>query len=516
MGWLKKAVSAFICLSLWIGHTAHFSAEGPPFVAEVQSGGNNEAHLFLGDVGDSIDSVTCQIGQELCPAADFGGLADAGIPVDTVFAIDVSTSILPAQQQAILELMDNMIARKPGQDCYSIVTIGETVQTVIGFSADRWELGEAMKQIVFDHRQSNLYLGVQTILRSLGEQPPEAVAFRQIVVLSDGVEQSEEGIIKEELFFELKENPYPIHTISCRNSGNAEALKELAALSRISNAGNFTLEEDTDQLALAEGLSALRDSTFWVKVELPDSVQDGSQKQCALTLTNSRGESMVVRHAMTMPLLALSPDDSPGDAEDAAEETDDEQSSEEEAQDAGDANALQRFARLPWILFIVLAVVLVAAVVLIVVFLSKRKSSKQSSQAVLPDVPVTPASVKDETQILGSSGHTRLLIEQGAVPGYPRLVLIDIKQTNRRFESVLSAPVLLGRDNQKCQMVIDYDKSISRQHCRIYLDSGKLWVQDLGSANKTYVNDVVIAKPHILQERDVLRLGKVRFHVSVS
>lgn len=50
----------------------------------------------------------------------------------------------------------------------------------------------------------------------------------------------------------------------------------------------------------------------------------------------------------------------------------------------------------------------------------------------------------------------------------PILVLSDIQNTSRRFEVPLSGKVILGRSAYHgCQVVLDYDASVSRQHCEI-------------------------------------------------
>ena len=55
-------------------------------------------------------------------------------------------------------------------------------------------------------------------------------------------------------------------------------------------------------------------------------------------------------------------------------------------------------------------------------------------------------------------------------------------------EVVLSAdPKLIGRIPVDCQIVIR-DDAVSKRHARIYLDAGTVFIEDLKSRNKTYVN----------------------------
>jgi pSer/pThr/pTyr-binding forkhead associated (FHA) protein len=53
---------------------------------------------------------------------------------------------------------------------------------------------------------------------------------------------------------------------------------------------------------------------------------------------------------------------------------------------------------------------------------------------------------------------------------------------------------------------------VSRLHCRLTLDSGRLDVEDLGSTNGTWVNGRKIARAPLLAG-DTLKVGRVEFAV---
>ena len=55
---------------------------------------------------------------------------------------------------------------------------------------------------------------------------------------------------------------------------------------------------------------------------------------------------------------------------------------------------------------------------------------------------------------------------------------------------------------------------VSRVHCRLTLSAdGNLTVEDLGSTNGTYVNDLRVEDPTPLQPADTLKVGRVSFAV---
>ncbi len=65
--------------------------------------------------------------------------------------------------------------------------------------------------------------------------------------------------------------------------------------------------------------------------------------------------------------------------------------------------------------------------------------------------------------------------------------------------------VTLGR-GADCDVVIT-SKRASRDHARILFERHKVWVEDLGSANGTWINDERITSPRELRDGDRLSIG---------
>jgi pSer/pThr/pTyr-binding forkhead associated (FHA) protein len=68
---------------------------------------------------------------------------------------------------------------------------------------------------------------------------------------------------------------------------------------------------------------------------------------------------------------------------------------------------------------------------------------------------------------------------------------------------------LIGR-SPGCQIQIE-DPAVSKQHARLYFSDGKWLVEDLNSANGTFVNSHPIQKPKILKPNDVIKFGTHSF-----
>ncbi len=74
----------------------------------------------------------------------------------------------------------------------------------------------------------------------------------------------------------------------------------------------------------------------------------------------------------------------------------------------------------------------------------------------------------------------------------------------------LRQEVQLGREKDNAIVVADH--KVSRHHARLTpLDNNAFIINDLGSANGTYVNGVLIAQPTRLKDRDRIGLGDTVF-----
>lgn len=73
----------------------------------------------------------------------------------------------------------------------------------------------------------------------------------------------------------------------------------------------------------------------------------------------------------------------------------------------------------------------------------------------------------------------------------------------------------IGRHAALCERVID-DPSVSRRHCRLGLDGGRLAVEDVNSLNGTVLDGEAVPRfrPVALRSGQTLELGAVRLTVT--
>jgi pSer/pThr/pTyr-binding forkhead associated (FHA) protein len=69
--------------------------------------------------------------------------------------------------------------------------------------------------------------------------------------------------------------------------------------------------------------------------------------------------------------------------------------------------------------------------------------------------------------------------------------------------------IVLGRGSSS--NIVVKDTYTSNQHARVFIKNGHCWLEDMGSTNGTFLNDVQVQQPIILADGDRLRVGGVTF-----
>jgi pSer/pThr/pTyr-binding forkhead associated (FHA) protein len=88
----------------------------------------------------------------------------------------------------------------------------------------------------------------------------------------------------------------------------------------------------------------------------------------------------------------------------------------------------------------------------------------------------------------------------------------DTPEPRVRF-TVMRFPCVVGR-HPDCDRCLDL-RLISRHHCRFFVRSGMVWVEDLASRHGTYVNGKQVRDARPLFDGDSLALGYLLLRVSL-
>lgn len=157
-------------------------------------------------------------------------------------------------------------------------------------------------------------------------------------------------------------------------------------------------------------------------------------------------------------------------------------------------------------------------------FLATRSTRSRASAPFTYSIPPTmPVSQSQSTVPAFTPGPT-VPVPQAAAPvadpplpktqiqgtSTPALAWVAVEQgSNRGVQTSLrqDQPLSIGRDGQKCELVLD-DPSLSSQHALIRYEQGRFCLYDMASTNGTFVNGTRIQRQSLM-DGDRIRLGGV-------
>ena len=94
------------------------------------------------------------------------------------------------------------------------------------------------------------------------------------------------------------------------------------------------------------------------------------------------------------------------------------------------------------------------------------------------------------------------------VSGGDSTVLRVVEPADRRGTTFpLGEELTVGRASS-CQIALPEDSYASQLHARIFRRDGRLWLEDLGSTNGTYLNAKAIKAPVALRRGDRVQVGR--------
>ena len=138
-------------------------------------------------------------------------------------------------------------------------------------------------------------------------------------------------------------------------------------------------------------------------------------------------------------------------------------------------------------------------------FYDSRSRKMMATQAVY-----TMTDRHESTQSLRSREIERMLKtpQEEQKPGVTPVAITWREQTMPLHGELIR----MGRAPQN-EIILEA-KNISRFHCQIKRENDRLVIEDLGSTNGTFVNEVRITEPHMLSVGDVVRVGheQIIFH----
>ncbi|GAB4421650.1 MAG: FHA domain-containing protein [Anaerolineae bacterium] len=134
-----------------------------------------------------------------------------------------------------------------------------------------------------------------------------------------------------------------------------------------------------------------------------------------------------------------------------------------------------------------------------------------------------PAGRVMATQRLAEPPHPKFELRWGTAFFDMRTLLqLEVKETGERITFELGEECVLGRKHQDSIPDLDLgpyqarERGVSRRHAKLTRQSGTVMIQDLESANGTFLNGMRLLphQPRVLRNNDELMLGRLALRVT--
>lgn len=146
----------------------------------------------------------------------------------------------------------------------------------------------------------------------------------------------------------------------------------------------------------------------------------------------------------------------------------------------------------------------------------KKTDQKENEWGILKELSEENQASEDEKTLLlpkEDAEGTRMMWT-GAARQYT-LHLTDIKNPGRVFKAPIGEGVVIGRKAGEAGIVIDYEKSVSARHCRIFERNGKFYVEDLQSSNGSLLNGIRLKEEAEICSGNLLTLGRLELKIQI-
>lgn len=550
---------------------------------------DDKLELIISNVTASVEKGSCLISSETCKVNQIVSAQECG--VSTVIVVDSSSTIGKKQKKFFSGVIDQMLETKRENDKFALVSVSESVDTVVDFTTDRYEIIKGYESVSYETQNTHICEGVARAIDAVKALSDPSV--KRVVVISDGYDEKRDWQAANELLSELMLENYPVYTVECTVASKKKkpqvSLHQFSKQTLNEDGYSYSItkkeKEGTLESSITKAVDYLEQIYDCVKVEVnvDKALMDGSKKPISLTLTLQDGGNISVEQEEVYLQMA-------------------------EKEEAAKVVEVQQNNDLLYVA-IVLAILFVIVVVILVIVLlkkkkpevelqeydvsitggynisengsrmndaarnfigleddieetmierpanskkkKKRKSEKRQSHNMEENVnsmvnqqnsteAFAPYNMGQSLMNNGVSNYERnarmtggapvgsfamgsfadnegtvILDNMGASQITKRLRIVD-QVNNRIFEKEIVDEVIIGRTNimhQSNFIAIEYDNSLSKQHCKVICMNGRYFIEDLGSLNHTFVRNTMVNGRVEIQSGEIIRIGQTMFKV---
>lgn len=403
---------------------------------------------------------------------------DTGEGIGYVLLVDVSKSLSGSQFSLMKETIAAFVDAMSDTDQAALVAFGSEVKVVQEFTPNRSKIKEKLATLGPTDQETAFYSGIDkgiAIARAGGDGVP---LRRVVITMSDGVNDVSGGASKGDIAARLTADPVPLFLIGFLQgpptAAEESAIGVMKNFARLSG-GRYYDGRGGNWRGIYFAITRAIRSALLIEIVVPDFRSEGKIYELTMTLA-AANRAWTEKIQLTIPPGGVvAPLAASGKQGGAA-------STESDKQATGSQSGNL------WIYAGIAAVVIAGGCGWI---LLRRRS---------PAAPVTGPSISED-----------VTPAQGVLV---RLTRIHDGPPPNQFDIEIFDRVILGSDPNSSHLVFEGDRDIFPAHCEIFFESGRLFLQDLASAQGTFLNGEALTAVRCIEENDILRMGTTELKIS--
>ena len=188
-----SVLSVLLMMSLLVFSTAYADASDKIVQFRINEA---TADFFISETFNT-DNLVVKVATKQAELIDCNTIGEAKIKTRTTILVDASCSVPPDTRPKIIEYINYEIQTISENEELRIVSFGEECTIHQNFTSDRYDLDKAVQKIEFNKGSSAVYNAIyDTIPTDFFDEEP---CLYRTIVITDGVDSANEGIIKDRL-----------------------------------------------------------------------------------------------------------------------------------------------------------------------------------------------------------------------------------------------------------------------------------------------------------------------------
>ncbi len=522
--------------------------------------------------GNSIDSIkktnaVAHLNQKKLTTSSVKKFAESGEGVADIFLIDISKSLNDAQMAQVKKAMQKWASEMKPNDRMAIITFGEEVQTVLDYSNDPKQIQKAIKKIENTGMKTRLYGAVNEGLTLSTRNDVDLPKKKDIIIVTDGLNDSNGGVSMDDVKESLKKRRIPLYCLWLEKPGNSEGESTMNTLADLSggkmyNLGNKDIDAVYEQVHERIQNSfvfdfAYSDNEFFngttSNLELKVTADGKTPTDSLETYFSAPTEKALEQNMVGVVQAAASATEAAGEKKeendgDENSDKESEEESDEESEEESDEDGEEKDNMLVIIIIAVIVLLLLILIFSLVKILKgkKKKQNDSSMNAInsmnsmdsvgLSDAGNTSFRGMDsygtdasgsldtvfvdhvhssdvEAVELTSAGKKDMWSQSIPVTSSITVKLLDMNSGEVKIANVQNE-YHIGR--RKDNDLIVNSPKVSGNHCMLYVEHGKVYIQDMASTNGTKLNGSLVQETRELKTGDMLAIADRKYQVEIE